>query len=522
MESDSEFVIAPLGSPTGVRALRVRRRLGVDEWLWVEYNSHAYGALVRRETPDSGQLTHLLDMTPAALDEARIDLGVSSEALPALPPGSTWSDPHSDLTLSVGYPRSEGLPVFVRYADRCAQPELGTVTVSDAEQDIRLPVDAGPECDWEVRSGRTWIGASREGGDALIRVSAIAGNLHRAGVVSIGRKAVRVIQKGPPLDMMIVSVSPPGPGMPLDASVPFLLYLRDENGVEDMQALQLSVIPQSGSAAAPCYFRYSATRRVVEVSADGTEFRDDESPDIGRSGSCALEAMIYRVNGTDIIFRFFLRFAGAEGEALTAAVRAEDADGVAGPWVQAAAVTTTRQCRSLPTTDYLTYLPIGATGQRLTIQASPSPCAWTATADAEWIRLAESSGADGGALRYDIAANTESGQREGRIMVNGVPVRVIQYGNGEVQPLFVTLRPSETVVSCLPGAGALTFFYGLGDLVPAMSESPWLRVTRVERSADRREVHFQFEANIEPTPRLGTIVVGGKPFTVLQQPWPVR
>lgn len=51
---------------------------------------------------------------------------------------------------------------------------------------------------------------------------------------------------------------------------------------------------------------------------------------------------------------------------------------------------------------------------------------------------------------------------------------------------------------------------------------PWLRVLRVERAADRREIRFLAEQNPEAAPRVGTILVGGKPFTVLQQAGPVR
>jgi len=39
----------------------------------------------------------------------------------------------------------------------------------------------------------------------------------------------------------------------------------------------------------------------------------------------------------------------------------------------------------------------------------------------------------------------------------------------------------------------------------------------VVRQADRREVVFAFDENPEASERVGTIVVGGKRFTVLQQ-----
>ena len=203
-------------------------------------------------------------------------------------------------------------------------------------------------------------------------------------------------------------------------------------------------------------------------------------------------------------------------------VRAEDAGGPTGPWVQAAEFRTTRQCRALPTIDYLTYLTGGASGDWLTVRASASPCAWTASTDVDWIRLGVNSSNDGGLLPFDVAANAEAGTREGHIFINGAPVRVIQYADGEVQRQYVTLRPPETVISGEAAVGMLTFYYSLGDLVPAEAEVPWLRVLRVERAADRREIRFLAEQNPEAAPRVGTILVGGKPFTVLQQAGPVR
>jgi len=518
-ERNGNYVVAPLESGSGVRALRVRRRIGADEWLWLEYrpgSPGSGGAVIRRETPESGAWTHLLDMTAASSDEARFDMGVGSEANPFLQAWSTWSDPHSDPTITLGEERAEGLDVFIRYDERCAAPDVSEVTVPDWEQELALPVAAAPGCEWQVKSGRTWMSVTRNAGEALVKIGAIPDSILRSGVLTLGRNTVRIVQKAPPRDMTLLSVSPPGVDLPVEASVPILFHLRDENGVEDMQAIRLSVAPRPGSAAAPCYFRYSWVRRVVEVSSDGEVFHDDEKPGIGYSGSCSVEALIYRVNRTDVIFRFFLNFTGPEGEALTAMVRAEDAAGAAGPWVQAAEFQTTRQCRALPTADYLT------SGDSLTVRASLSPCAWTATTDVDWIRLGVNSSNDGGLLPFDVAANAEAGMREGHIFINGAPVRVIQYSDGAVQRQYVTLRPPETVISGEAGVGMLTFYYGLGDVVPAEAEVAWLRVLRVERAADRREIRFLAEQNPEPTPRVGTILVGGKPFTVLQQAGPVR
>jgi M6 family metalloprotease-like protein len=547
VEADGQFTLAPLGNDSGVRALRVRRRAGSDQWVWLEYRrwregslaaaqgatrSGMNGVLVRLEAPPSESWTDLLDMTPPKLDESRLDFGASSDAQMELVPGATWVDPHSDLTISLGEMGEDGATVEVHYNERCAVPAQTEISASSEEQVLTVPVTAADGCDWQLSSGRSWLGVSRkveESADGAapepavsVRLGAVPDKLHRHGLVSVGRHTIRVNQRGAEQDLEILSVSPPGTDLPAGSSVPFVIHLRDLNGMEDMQAVQLSVLPRQGSMAAPCYFRYSLVRRVVEVSYDGNEYRDSESPATGYSGACALEGSTFQPSNTDLFFWFSLLFAGDAGENLAISVRAEDSQGVAGPWVTATEMTAVNTCRVLPRFDYFLYLSGGGTNNSVPVRASGSPCAWTATSDSAWLQVGTPSGTDGGDLRFSVEANPLPVTREGRIFVNGTPIQFTQFGLGEVQPYYVTLRPTETVVSGLGGISALAFSYGLGDLVPAESQDSWLQVVRVERNADQRNVVFLFQENPEPSPRVGCIVVGGKRFTVLQEGGPDR
>jgi hypothetical protein len=170
----------------------------------------------------------------------------------------------------------------------------------------------------------------------------------------------------------------------------------------------------------------------------------------------------------------------------------------------------------LPSADWNSYLWYGTSGDSLPITVTAPGCPWTATTDASWIRLMVSSSAQGPAPRFEMEPNTELVPREGLLLVNGIPVRLLQ--RPAVDPFFTTLRPQETMVSGLQGIGMLTYYYGFGDIVPAIADSPWLRVLSVERNADQREVRFAFEANPDQTSRTGSILVGGRSFTVLQLP----
>ncbi|HBY59899.1 MAG TPA: hypothetical protein DEH78_08750, partial [Solibacterales bacterium] len=401
--------------------------------------------------------TNILDMTPASLYEARFDGGAASERSPQLAPGSAWNDPHSGLSLLVGEATDAGITVSVRYQGRCAQPAEAELSFTADEQETALAMAAAEGCEWQALSGRTWLAAARNGAEVKLRVAAVNDNLHRAGLFSAGRYVVRVVQKGPPREMQVLSVSPPGPELPVRAPVPFLFYLRDENGSEDFQTVRLAVAPgDPASGVAPCYFRYSTARRLLQVSDDGESYRDGAAPARGTSGACTVtEASFLRPNRTDTVLRLVISLEGPSGQPVSFALQPEDAGGVLGPPVRAAEFTTSDQCRALPSIDFYLYFPAGASNQTVTVTAAPSPCAWSASTEDRWIQLGAVSSTDGGPLRFDVSPNTGEEAREGRIFVNGAPVRIFQYGVGENNPNLVTLRPPETVVSNLAGVGTI-------------------------------------------------------------------
>ncbi len=102
------------------------------------------------------------------------------------------------------------------------------------------------------------------------------------------------------------------------------------------------------------------------------------------------------------------------------------------------------------------------------------------------------------------------------MFVNGTPVRLLQARRRRSVLHEIAVGGDRRIGAV--GVGMLTYFYGLADLAPAYADSPWLRVLSVERDADRREIRFAFDANPDPSPRIGSIMVAGKPFTVLQHP----
>ncbi|QDE66272.1 hypothetical protein BHS09_04260 [Myxococcus xanthus] len=114
---DGTFTLAPVVASGGLKALKVRRRPGSNDWLWLEYRQPVGGyeatlaaqvfggALVHYADAATQSGSHLLDFTPQT----------ASWTDPALLPGTTWDDPYSTLSVTVNAATSAGLVVSIAH-----------------------------------------------------------------------------------------------------------------------------------------------------------------------------------------------------------------------------------------------------------------------------------------------------------------------------------------------------------------------------------------------------------------------
>ena len=126
-----------------VKALKVLRDAASDSWLWIEYHTNTgiydsqvpspvwSGALIHYEDASTGTYTNLLDFTPStSLSDAV--LGV----------GQTWTDPYSNLSITIGGISAAGsgsiLSVGVRYGIAGCIPANPTVSLVPANPTVRL------------------------------------------------------------------------------------------------------------------------------------------------------------------------------------------------------------------------------------------------------------------------------------------------------------------------------------------------------------------------------------------------
>ena len=120
------------GRPAGVKALKVRRGTGNEAWLWIEsrQNTGLYssaldsslftGALIHYQDSTTGGMSHLLDFTPAT----------SSFGDSALQLGQTWTDPYSNVSVTVTGVTASALTVAVNYGAVPCVAAAPTVTAS--------------------------------------------------------------------------------------------------------------------------------------------------------------------------------------------------------------------------------------------------------------------------------------------------------------------------------------------------------------------------------------------------------
>jgi len=136
-ESNGSVTVLPYEIVTGsVQALKVRRGTGNDAWLWLEYrqplgqydstlNSQVFtGGLIHYEDSTTSNYTHLLDFTTAT----------SSFDDPALT--GTWTDPYTNVSLSVTNASASGLDVTVTYGPVPCVRSQPTVSMSPGNPSV--------------------------------------------------------------------------------------------------------------------------------------------------------------------------------------------------------------------------------------------------------------------------------------------------------------------------------------------------------------------------------------------------
>lgn len=169
------------------------------------------------------------------------------------------------------------------------------------------------------------------------------------------------------------------------------------------------------------------------------------------------------------------------------------------------------QCSFSLTPNTASFAAAGGNGL-VTIAASATDCARTATSNTPWITVSFGSpGTGNGTVGYTVVANTAALARTGTLNVAGQTFTVTQAGAG----CNFSLNPASAIVDS--GGGSGTFAVSTACSWTAATTTTWLTVTSGPGTGVGT-VAYVAAANTTPTARVGTIAVGTQTFTVNQAP----
>ncbi|HEY5800513.1 MAG TPA: hypothetical protein VIT92_09850, partial [Burkholderiaceae bacterium] len=221
VEADGAYTLRPwvMTEQPGVAALKVKRGSGPDApYLWIEYRQAVAGTIedelpawqvnIREPVPRIGALVHY-ETDPNDLHTNLLRFNFSSEdtykigfADAPIAAGQTWHDPYSNLTLVVGQPNAQGLPVAVQYratAGTVLEPAATDVPAIGGRVAIKVAVPAGGV--WTAQTSAAWLQVTgpadgRGAGALSVAAEANPSTSARWASVTVNNVATVVTQAG--------------------------------------------------------------------------------------------------------------------------------------------------------------------------------------------------------------------------------------------------------------------------------------------------------------------------------------
>ncbi len=177
------------------------------------------------------------------------------------------------------------------------------------------------------------------------------------------------------------------------------------------------------------------------------------------------------------------------------------------------AASSTQKCQFRVSTPSSTFPDGGGTGS-LAIDTTRD-CAWTASSNASWVSLPNSTGQGGASVSYSVAANTVPQTRVANLSVEGQTLQLSQ----AAAPCRFTLSSGGESIGYVGGTLSVTVQTFSGCGWSTSSDSGWLAVSSNASGNSTAIVGFSIAANAGPA-RVGHALVGGQLFTVTQDAGP--
>ena len=172
-------------------------------------------------------------------------------------------------------------------------------------------------------------------------------------------------------------------------------------------------------------------------------------------------------------------------------------------------------CGYLFTPNAASFGSTGGSGS-VTVTASTTNCAWTASSNSGFITITSGSGGTGsGTVSYTVAADTDTNNfgRSGTMTIAGRTFTVAQASLG----CSFTLDSTNASFDAAGGSGSVTVSVSGSDCAwTATSDSDFITITSGGGSGGNGTVNYTVAANTNSFPLTGTMTIAGRTFTVTQ------
>ncbi|MBL8202896.1 MAG: NF038122 family metalloprotease [Blastocatellia bacterium] len=155
----------------------------------------------------------------------------------------------------------------------------------------------------------------------------------------------------------------------------------------------------------------------------------------------------------------------------------------------------------------------------LTVTASASNCAWTATSNVNWVSiLFGSSGTGNGSIYYNVSTNNGAA-RTGTLTVGGQTFTINQAGTGPA--CTYNLSASSANVAATANTGSVGVIASATNCSwTAVSNVNWVQITGGASGTGNGTVSYSVQAN-SGAARSGTLTIAGRTYTINQAAAPV-
>ena len=147
-------------------------------------------------------------------------------------------------------------------------------------------------------------------------------------------------------------------------------------------------------------------------------------------------------------------------------------------------------------------------------------CGWEAKSDSSWVTITSNDcGSGDGKVDYSVSSNSSGETRSGAVTISGEAFTVSQAGGSNCS---YSISPKSNTYPASGGSGSVNVTGQNECYWDATADSSWITITSDSWGHGEGCVNYSVFANYTESSRSGTLTIGGKAFTVTQNPGPAE